>query len=220
MKKTLLVLCAVVIMSSGAYAGQIWDAVASWAPVNAPQSESSTWTYRAGDWPASPGNYGGSGLTPGVLLPYANPAGDIGLPGYKDGNPGEQSWVELNSAGGATMFNMKIMQVTWLSPITGLVDVSGQLQCEYATYGRDRNWVLLHNGVTVQTWVNPDNVTPYSVAMSVAAGDTISMRAVKIPSSTNAYYDHLSMTVTEVPEPATLALLACGSLLLRRIRRS
>ncbi len=126
------------------------------------------------------------------------------------------------------------------SPTTGLASVAGDVWMAAKTLPRGMNWQILKNGALQTEGIvsHSDAYTsaaPMSFAsgtggagaldFAVAAGDLVELRM--LPSTVSPDNEvpwiaglHVSVDVTPVPEPASLAALTLGALALGRRRRA
>jgi len=126
--------------------------------------------------------------------------------------------------------------VTWTSPIDGAVDLTGgtwQFVKSGVHAGRSMTWTILLNATVLTSGVISgadafNSAAPFDFAtgsggaaaisnLSVQTGDVITLQFTKI--SVNATFAGVDLTLTEVPEPAALALWATGILALLSTRR-
>jgi hypothetical protein len=128
--------------------------------------------------------------------------------------------------------------ISWTSPTAGQIVISGDMWEVQRYLGRTQDWTLSVNGVAISGGVldyssTVTSLTPLSLASgsggavaltrAVSAGDVVSLDWVRAPDNpygTNMGVD-LSISLTPLPEPSTIALAMLGifALLVYRRRR-
>jgi hypothetical protein len=219
----LLVALANLLASGAAHALPVWDIGADWSTVANPNG---AWSLRQGTtalpgatfsspfadvW--APGTQGGTFLpfwakavaddpTSGAINTFL--AGDVVVHSV-DANNGNLSLGEAN--------------VAWTSPISGVVDISGALWFAQSPTQRSNDFVLLLNGVsltsgTVSAANGHDRSDPlaFGVAgLSVQQGDVVMLVIQRSGGMSNGAISGVRLSLTQVPEPACIALIALGS---------
>jgi hypothetical protein len=136
------------------------------------------------------------------------------------------------------------MSITWTSPGTGAIDISGLAWDAGFDFNRDSFWELSVNGNalaergTIVGTFRTDAVASFGnnvlpgqslTGLTVGAGDVVEFRAVKTPSSPYGHFMGVDVTVdftpSAVPEPSTylagaLLLLPFGSSAIRLLRKN
>jgi len=115
--------------------------------------------------------------------------------------------------------------VRWLSPLTGLVDLTGSLADLDSTGGNGINWYLDKQSGAVYTQniasgsLNNGGSQSFFVGnVSVSAGDKLFL--IVDPKSSDWAYDTTQLNLTILPEPSIAVLLSLGALALLRRREN
>jgi len=119
-----------------------------------------------------------------------------------------------------------IIEVIWVAPTNTIVDVSGNIWGSRSgpTSSRNHVWDFLHNASSLDsgTWNNNSgkaNKTAFGTTeLSVLAGDQVLLRTYRGSAGVDEF--GVDFTVTEIPEPASLALLSIGGMLALGRRRA
>lgn len=211
---TLLIGAAILLNSGLAQAGYItgyeWDFANDFSSTTTNVTDSQgnvAWQYRAGAWNTAP-----SGASNAMTWNAGswedvntNPAGKIG-----------EGWLASGTPGGANQCPILI----WKSNVTAPVDISIGLSSTSGNYA-----VTIFKNDTALVSKNPDTpgymLTGYTYSLNhylVSAGDVIAVQISPWGANNTVTTD---FTVTLVPEPATLAVLGAGLMLMvgRRRRR-
>jgi hypothetical protein len=131
-----------------------------------------------------------------------------------------------------------LANVTWISPSSGTIDISGQAwDVEHAT-GRDDDWSIFLNATTLASRASIFGVVKNSsdadfannlalgqslTGLAVLPGDVVTFQVRRIQSSFG-HFTGVDLTIELVPEPPSLVLLAVALLataasgLARRLR--
>ena len=243
MKKTMFFLTIATLMSiatSGstyAAVGDVWDVKTDWVDgLDQSTNPNTPWTYH-------------HGVTGDLLVWAENGQWGINIPMYKQSLDFESEGLLLGKdhTFGADGMDPGDFgghgpwMVRWTSPVAGQIEVDAYI---YGTQDLNRltQWKVIQNGSTElegfipydtnagTALMGPDNKAMINIVLDVMAGDTVDLYAgpngwgqVPPPEqgapSPAPQWCAGGFTITEVPEPATMALLGLGSLLVARRRR-
>ena len=239
MNKLMLMMIVVAICVAGsAQALLVWDAADDFH--SATNASTDMWQYRSGARDATTllPFQDASWWSPwtGGVAPLGWAVSDDGTPMVvKNATGADINWnsnvyVKSNdlllapSAGGVNL-------ISWTSPITGVVDISwevirGQDNANgdgveyYVDLNSSTGNIAALSGVLGAATGNPTTGVLTQTGVAVSAGDEI---LFIIGSGASGAADITSLgnaTITEVPEPATMALLGLGSLVMLRRKKS
>lgn len=114
--------------------------------------------------------------------------------------------------------------VTWTSPITGTIDVTGSVWMDHAYPARGNQWNLYVKGELVSSGTlsgtdSYDRSSPFLLSagsgginplkgIHVDAGDIVELQLVR--TTVNGYFIGTNLTISAVPENGTVALFCAG----------
>jgi hypothetical protein len=147
--------CQILVSPSLAFALPVWDLAGDWSDSANPNS---VWSYNEGSnsLPHVDAWNGSSYSTPQPAWARSE-AGNTDLPAWFLAN-GTQTFVAdfqagdivMHSTDGVNGVGAGVANVTWTSPIAGLVDISG-FAWNARDIGRSNQWTLLLNGAVLTT---------------------------------------------------------------------
>ncbi len=229
------------VVSTAARADIIADLGSDWSDASNPNSGAyGTWSYRQGtsllpqdtNWtplgssttqPAwAPGNNNGDFL-PAEFKATSNMSGNLvsGPADWQIGDIVTHTTDPFNGAGNGPA------NFLWTSPVAGVVTISGDVFEARVSPGRENEWSLIVDGVTVSSGLlNPgdghDRSNPFlfsdgsggvaSLTQTIAAGSTIELLLQAMPSGGAGDFvgSSFHLDVRAVPEPASLVILGTG----------
>jgi hypothetical protein len=180
-----------------------WDAAAGWHTDH--NTSSDTWQYYRGDAGQTANNTLNTNFVNfgGGQYAWANPGGD----NYVCNMPSAPSLLDMAPTS-------QDIAIGWQSPITGVVDLSYSLAAPAnANASGMHYWVLQGTTPLAQGDIFASQATGTLTIshLSVAAGDKLYLREGSKDAGVAGYYDTtFTMTVTSVPEPSAIILLAGG----------
>lgn len=207
---------------SATTAATIWDLSADWSNAANPNGP---WAYRQGSnpLPALTGGGWAPGTQTGNFLPFWARATASNVAGFQAGDIVVHSVDPQNGNPSLGEAN-----VTWTSPVSGVVDVSGLLFYAQFPLSRSNDFVLTLNSVVLATGTvseanGYDRSNPLQFAASglaVQPGDVLQLTVSRTAGQSDGSIAGVGLTITQVvPEPALGGLLA-ASLILLVARRS
>jgi len=234
---SLFVGVGVLIAANVTAASMIWDLKADWSNTSNPNG---SWSYNEGanplpftsSWSLGPGQDGWGESSP--PLPFwfrANSA-----PPSQDYLVGD---IMVHTTDGQNGAGNGPANVTWTSPITGMIDISGSAWMDDNEPTRGNQWsIYLNNDLLAQGFLSGSD--PYTRAspfdfstgslstpnalddIPVTMGDVVKLEYVR--TSPDGYFVGTELTITgTIPEPGSIALLALAGLALlvrQRCRRA
>ncbi len=230
-KVCLAILLHLIISPSTALALPVWDLSADWSDATNPNG---VWSYNEGSNPLPHvDNWNGDLFATQQPAWARSEGGTTDIPAWFRAN-GTQITMKLIAdfqAGDIVMHSTDpqngagadVANVTWTSPINGLVDISGSAW-NARDIDRGNQWTLLLNGVPLTSGIvtsdDPfDRANPFLFsngsggvaaleAVGVSVGDVVTLEIER----TGSLGDFVGVSLTIVPEPSTVPLLIIGLL--------
>lgn len=203
-------LVAWVTSPSTAAAASIWDLSADWSDAANPNGP---WAYRQGSTPlpALIGGGWGPGTQTGSSLPFWARTTADNAAGFLAGDIIVHS---VDSQNGNP--NLGEANVAWTSPISGVIDVSGEVFYSQFPLVRSNDFLLMLNSTllaagTVSATNGRGRSNPLAFAvtsLAVSQGDVLQLIFQRSPGQSDGSIAGVRLTIT--PEPALVSLLAAG----------
>ena len=242
MCKSLIVFVLALILTCGAYGtiGDVWDLADDFSITagNPHVVNGATWDYQyrtsSGVAPTTFGSVrvnnrapGGGGAKTDMPPNIAWVPGTLGAESHislmkftADAGPTDETVFRVGEIGGHS-----ITGAQWFAPADGefRVDFSG-FYARRVSNGRDQVLRLIGPDNVQHTWTI-DDVSNNGSANAVVQSETYTMTEGQqitveiIPFGTDGDWVGMTMSITEIPEPATVALLGLGGLALLRRKR-
>lgn len=181
--------------------GYVWDYTANFSETDNPAEDSEgndTWEYRTGAYNVDPLN-----STPAV---WDGTVGGVGAWVGTAGSPDSSSWIGsgfMKVAGGGTN---QTPFLAWISNVDSLVRVDITVSEPTVRYSAR----VSQGNITVGEQSGSSDDFHFSEYLTVQPGDRIFLSLTSVRPAEQPQAD-VSFTVTMVPEPLTLGLLAMGA---------
>ena len=211
---------------SNAVAATVWDLKTDWSDSSNPNG---SWSYNSDATPLP--HISGSTLPGGALASQAGWAACSSCRGFwfkATLQPPNTDWqvgdvVVHTQDQYANPYN-HAANVTWTSPLTGTVSITGGLWMDNFFPARGNQWNLYVKGVLVSSGLlsgtDPyDRNSPFSLLagsggalpltnISVSSGDAVKLEMVR--TTFDGFFIGTNLTISAVPEPANLAMWLTG----------